>query len=102
MITFTELHTPVFQSRLPGGVALRYGDVGGYPLYGTGPGGFPRPGGKEIDGESATEEFGQEMGVHLGGCGDRGGGVRSDGNIHSEKAVCCDVNYYGPVRGSGE
>ena len=37
------------QSHCPYGVALGKGDVGGYPLHGTGPGGFPRAGGAETD-----------------------------------------------------
>ena len=37
------------QSRCPYGVDLGNRDVGGYPLYGTGPGGFPRTGGAATD-----------------------------------------------------
>ena len=63
------------QSCRPVSVALRGGDVGGYPLHGTGPGGSPRPGGTATDRAAATSEFGWKVGVHLGGGGNRGGGV---------------------------
>ena len=46
------------QSRCPYGVDLGNRDVGGYPLYGTGPGGFPRTGGETTDRVDATAEVG--------------------------------------------
>ena len=39
------------QIRCPYGVALGNRDVGGYPLYGTGPGRFPRTGGAATGGQ---------------------------------------------------
>ena len=44
-------------------------DVVGYPPHGTGPGGFPVPGGAATDREAATVEARQEVGVNLGGGG---------------------------------
>ena len=38
-------------------------------------GGFQIPGGTATDGASATAEFRWKVGVHLGGGGERGGGV---------------------------
>ena len=49
--------------------------MGGYPPYGTGPGGFPIPVGTATDGAAATAEVGQKVVVHLSGGGERGGGV---------------------------
>ena len=43
--------------------------MGGYPPHGTGPGGFPVPGGAATDREAATVEARQEVGVNLGGGG---------------------------------
>ena len=63
------------QSHCPVGVVLWCGDVGGYPLHGTDPGGFPRPGGAATDGAATTEEVGCKVVVHLGGGGERGGGI---------------------------
>ena len=47
------------------------------------------------------------MGVHPGRGGDRGGGVKSYGNLHLSKveygcAVYFDATYYGPVQGGGQ
>ena len=88
-------------------VALWCGNVGGYPLHGTGTGGFSRPGGATTDGASATAEVRQEMGVRLRGGGKRGGGVRADGDLHSAKveygcAVHCYMTNSGLVRGVRE
>ena len=63
------------KSRFPVGVALQCEDMGGYPLHGTGPGGFPVPGGVTADGEAPAAEAIWEVGVHLGSGGDNGGGV---------------------------
>ena len=63
------------QSRRPVSVAIRCGDMGGYPLHGTDPWGFTRTVGRATDREAATEEVGQEMIVHLSRGGNRGGGV---------------------------
>ena len=49
--------------------------MGGYPPHGTGPGGFPRPGVMATDRAAATAEVGRKVVVHLGGGGERGGGV---------------------------
>ena len=81
--------------------------MGGCPLHGTGPGGFPIPGGSATDVEAATLEVGREMVVHLGRGGNRGGGVRADGYLHSAKVECgravyCDMTDSGPVRCGGE
>ena len=81
--------------------------MGGYPSYGTVPGGFPRPGGEATDGAASTVEVGRKLGVNLGGGRERGGGVWADGNLHSEKseyscAVYFDGTNYGPVQGSEE
>ena len=96
-----------FLSHRPVGVALRCGYVGGYPPYGSGPGGFPRPGGASTDGAVAAAEVRQDMGLHLGGGGERGGGVQANGDLHLElaeygRAVYCDVTNSGPVQGGGE
>ena len=50
-------------------------DVGGYPPYGTVTGGFPGPGGAEIDREDPMTEARWEVVVHLGGGGKIVGGV---------------------------
>ena len=71
------------QIRRTVGVALWCRDVGVHPLHGTGPGGFPGPGGAAADGAAAIVEVRWEMGVHLGRSGERGGGVRADGDLHS-------------------
>ena len=94
---FLQIHRPV-------GVALWCRDVGGYPPHGTCTGGFSRPGGAVTDRADATAEVGWDMGVHLDRGGERGGGVRADGNLHSEKAeydyaVYCNATDSGPVRG---
>ena len=57
-----------------------------YMGCGTGPGGFPIPGGASNHTAAATAEVVQEMRLHLGGCGERGGGVQSNGDLHPEKA----------------
>ena len=49
--------------------------MGGYPPHGTGPGEFPGLGGAETDGADPTAEARREVGVHLGGGGESGGGV---------------------------
>ena len=49
--------------------------VGGYPPYGKGPRGVPVPGGKDTYGATPAEAGIQEVVVHLGGGGNRGGGV---------------------------
>ena len=95
------------QIRHPVSVSLRDLDVGGYPPHGTGPGGFPRPGGAVTDGEDAMVEVGRKLGVHLGGGGKRGGGVRAGGNLHLVKveyghAVYCNATNSGPVLGGGK
>ena len=59
----------------PSGVAIWCGDMGGYPLHGTGPGGSPIPGRVVTDGAAVTVEFGWKVGVHLGVGGERGGRV---------------------------
>ena len=48
------------------GVDIQCGYVGGYPPYGTGPGGFPVPGGTATDGADPVVEARREVGVHLG------------------------------------
>ena len=73
------------QSHHPVSAAIQCGDVGGYSLHCMGPGGFPRPGGVATDGESAMAEVGRKVGVHLGGGGEIGGGVRANGNLHLAK-----------------
>ena len=88
-------------------MALWGGYVGGNPLHGTGPGVFPRPSGAATDGVTSTAEVGHNLGVHLGGGGERGGGFRTDGNLHSTNAECghavyCDATNSRPVRGGGE
>ena len=47
------------QSCHPVGISLQCGEVGGYPLHGTGPGGFPIPGGAVNYGAAATAEVGR-------------------------------------------
>ena len=47
---------------------------------------FPITGGTSTDRADATVEVGREMVLHLGGGGERGGEVRANGNLHSEKA----------------
>ena len=81
--------------------------MSGYPPHGTGTGGFPVPGGVATDGEDSMAEVGWEMEVQLGGGGKRGGGVRSNGDVHLEKAeyggaVYCDATNSRPVLGRGE
>ena len=49
--------------------------MGGYPLHGTGPGGFPISGGAVTDRAASTEKVGWKVGIHLKGDGKRGGGV---------------------------
>ena len=44
-------------------------------LYGTGPGGFPRPGGAVTGRADSTEEAEWKVGVHLVRGGERGGGI---------------------------
>ena len=83
------------------------GDVGGYPPYGKGPGGFPRSGGTENDGVDATYEVRWDIGVHLSGSGVRVGGVGDNGNLRSEKvkysrAVYCEADNSGTGRGGRE
>ena len=95
------------QIRCPVGVALWCVDVGGYPSYGTGPGGVPRPGGVATDEADTTAEVGWEMGLNLVGGGKRGGRDRANGNLYSEKAeygraVYCDADDSGPVSGGRE
>ena len=63
------------QIRCTVGVSLRCGDVGSYSLHETGPGEFPIPCGAATDGEADTAEVGREIGVHLIGGRERGGGV---------------------------
>ena len=76
--------------------------MGGYPLYGTGPGGSTIPGGSETDGADSTAEVEQKVGVHLVRCGKREGGVLADVKLHLEKAeygctVYCDATNSVPV-----
>ena len=47
------------------GVDIRCVDMGGYPPHGTGPGGFPRPGGAATYGVYSTAEAVRKVGVHL-------------------------------------
>ena len=47
--------------------------------------GDPIPGDAATDGAAAMEEVGWEIGVHLGGGGERGCGFRANGNLHSAK-----------------
>ena len=73
----------------------------------TGPGGFPRLDGAATEGAASTVEVVQDMGLHLGSGGERGGGVQANRDLHSSKAeyghaVHCDANDSGPVRGVGE
>ena len=49
-----------------------HGDMGDYLPHGTGTGGFPGPGGAEIDRAAPAEAVRQKVGVHLGG-GGKGG-----------------------------
>ena len=51
-----------------------------------GTGEFPGPGGETINREAhaATERW--NMGIHFGSGGKRGGGIRGNRRIHSEKA----------------
>ena len=89
------------------GVALLFGGLSVSPLHGPGTGGFPGPGGTATGGVAATFEVGQEMGVHLGGCGKRGRGVRADGDPNSanaeySRALYCDATNEGPVKGGRE
>ena len=63
------------QSCCPIGVDLWCRDVGGYSLNGMVTGGFPIPGGVATDRADATKEVVHKVGVHLGGGGNRGGGV---------------------------
>ena len=44
----------------------------------TGTGGFPRLGGAATEGAASTVEVVQDMGLHLGGGGERGGGVQAN------------------------
>ena len=60
------------QNRRPVGVALRCGDVGGYPPHGMRPGGFLKPGGAATDWADAMEEVEWEMKIHLDGGSERG------------------------------
>ena len=57
------------QRRRPVGVSLQCGEVGGYPLNGTGPGGVSGPGDADTNGEVPEVEARQEVGVHLGRLG---------------------------------
>ena len=71
-------------------------------MHGTGPGVFLRPGGAATDGVATTAEVRQDMGLHLGGGGDRGGGVRADGDLNSAKseygrAVYCNATNSIPM-----
>ena len=71
----------------------------GYPLHGTGPGGFQR----EATYRTAHVATGRrELGVHLGGDSDSGGGARDGGDVQSAKAkhghaVNCYAIAYGPL-----
>ena len=72
-----------------------------------GPGGFPIPGGAATYRAAPTAEYGCKLGVHLGGGGERGGGVLANGNLHLVKAeygcgIYCNANNYGTMRGGGE
>ena len=49
-------------------------------------GGVPGPGREATDGEAPTEEAGRNVGFHLGGFGDSGGGVLDNGDLHLAKA----------------
>ena len=57
------------------GVDLWCRDVGGSPLHGMGPGGFPIPGGVATYGAASTAEAGRKVGVYLSGSGEIGGRV---------------------------
>ena len=63
------------QSHCPAGVFPQYGDVGGYPLHGTGPGFFLGPGGVATDGATSAAGANREVGVNLGGGRKIGGSV---------------------------
>ena len=74
----------------------------GHPPHGKGPGGGLGPGGLVSDAAAPEAENIQEVGVHLGGDGWRGGGFPYDGGVHLEKvehgrAVHFYVIDYGPV-----
>ena len=89
------------------GVSLQYRDVGGYPLHGTGPGGFPVPCVAATDEEAETAEVRWDMLVHLGGGDKRVGVVQANGDLHLVKAeygraLYCNVTNSGPVQGGGE
>ena len=78
--------------------------MGGYPPHGTVPGGFPRPGGAAAGGEVTTADGRREMRAHLEGGGERGGRVKSDGDLNLAKAKYCrtvysDATDSGPVQG---
>ena len=71
-----------------------------HPLYGMGPGGFTGPGVMTVDKEAPAETDWQKIVIHLGGSGKRGGGMRGDGEINSEKAEQGRaVNSYAIVSG---
>ena len=66
------------------------------------PQGFPGLGGAATDKAVATALVGREMGVHLGGGGERGVKVRSNGDLHLANSEYVRVVYYdatnsGPV-----
>ena len=54
------------QRRRSVGATLRCRDVGGYPPHGTGPRGFPGPGGAVIYGADPAAVSIWEVGLHLG------------------------------------
>ena len=90
------------QIRRPVGVALLCVYVSVYPRYGTGPESFPISDVAATDGVADMAEVRQYMGVHLGGGGKKGGGVRANGNLDLEKVeyyctVYYDVTDSGPV-----
>ena len=55
--------------------------------------GFPRPGGAAAGGEVTTAEGRREMRAHLEGGGERGGRVKSDGDLNLAKAKYCRTVY---------
>ena len=80
--------------------------VDGYSPHGTGPRGFPGPGGAETNGADPTVEDIWEVGVHLGGGGDIRGGVWADVDLYSAEAEYNIAVYfyaiaYGPLWGGG-
>ena len=75
--------------------------MGGYPPYGTVPGGFPGTGCAATERADTTAAVRREVGVHIVESGEGGGEVSDDGGVYLLKTEnSCAVHCYAIAYGT--